>query len=194
VQTTFPLDFHLCFCTSTGGAFVCVRSGVFGRPHGGPRPFHQQPTSLTCLMVGSYVVHIWSRVPRISEVSKPADSTVCTLNPRPTPESQRRRCQWSAGPLIVATYPSDVLSLRDLPPHSGPPRHFRALRARQSATLSVGAPPTSQIIALWLMHLRIILRMPLKCAVSHPRGYHWPAGPTIVATLTLISYRNIFNL
>jgi len=44
-------------------------------PHGGVRPFHQKSTFLTQLTLGSYVVQIWSRTPRISAGSKPTNTT-----------------------------------------------------------------------------------------------------------------------
>ena len=46
------------------------------QPHGGLRPFNQKLTCLTQLTSGPCVVKIWSRNPRISEATKPANSTV----------------------------------------------------------------------------------------------------------------------
>jgi len=46
------------------------------QPHGGVRPFHQKSTCLKQLTLEPCVVQIWSRNPRISEATKPSNSTV----------------------------------------------------------------------------------------------------------------------
>ena len=45
-------------------------------PHGGVRPFNRKSTCITQLTLEPYGVQIWSRNPRISEATKPANSTV----------------------------------------------------------------------------------------------------------------------
>ena len=44
-------------------------------PHGGTRPFNQKSMCLTQLTSRPNVVRIWSRNPRISEATKPSNST-----------------------------------------------------------------------------------------------------------------------
>ena len=44
-------------------------------PQGGERPFYQETICMTQLLFGPYAEQIWSRNPRISEETKPSNST-----------------------------------------------------------------------------------------------------------------------
>jgi len=64
-----------------GGQDVCHEPRLHQRclpPHGGVPPVNQKSACLTQFTSGPCVVQIWTRNPRLSEATKPANSTVWT--------------------------------------------------------------------------------------------------------------------